>query len=212
MKKYFRFFAIAAIALGMTMAVSCNKDEDENGGNGGGNSENLPTTIDENFDNGFPAGWTAIDADGDGYNWELCSQSWWSTTSNPTQGVDGSDCMASASFRNDLQAALNTDQYLVMPKIYVPAEGSTLTYMVTNYQAQYPDQYSVVVGTLENGTFTVTGTLQAPERVTTGVAEGSGWTTRTISLENYKDKSIQIAFRHNDSDAYWLFLDNVKVE
>ena len=60
MKKVFRFFAIAAIACGMTMAVSCNKDDNgENGGNGGngggGNTENLPTTIDENFNNGLPS-------------------------------------------------------------------------------------------------------------------------------------------------------------
>lgn len=216
MKKVVRFFAIAAIAFGMTMAVGCDKDNtDDNGGNGGngGNSENLPTTIDENFNNGFPAGWTAVDADGDGHNWVLDSQSWFATsgTGSELHGTDGSDCMASASFINGT-GALNTDQYLVLPKLFIPNEGRTLTYQVTNFQAQYPDQYSVVVGTLENGTFTITGTLQAPERVGTGINEQTGYTSRSISLEAYKGQSIYIAFRHNDTDAYWMFIDDVKVQ
>ncbi|MBR4505232.1 MAG: choice-of-anchor J domain-containing protein [Bacteroidales bacterium] len=218
MKKVFRLMAIAAITCGLCMNVGCGKDEEDGDGNGGNNTpvvnpENLPTTIDEHFDNGMPEGWVAIDADGDGYNWVLASQSWFATngTGNAAFGIDGSDCMASASFINGINA-LTTDQYLVLPKLYIPEEGRTLTYQVTNYQAQYPDQYSVVVGTLENGTFNVTATLQAPERVNTGIAEETGYTARTISLNDYKDQSIYIAFRHNDSDAYWLFVDDVKVE
>lgn len=216
MKKTVRFFAMAAIALGMTLAVGCDKDNTDDGnggGNNGGNTENLPTTIDENFNNGFPAGWTAIDADGDGQNWILASQSWFATNGNGGSdlGIDGSDCICSASFINGI-GALTTDQYLVLPKLFIPNEGRTLTYQVTNFQAQYPDQYSVVVGTLADGTFTITGTLQEPERVSTGINDQSGYTARSISLDAYKGQSIYIAFRHNDTDAYWLFLDDVKVQ
>ena len=74
MKKAFKFMAIAAIAFGMSMTVACT-DDSENSGNGngnGGNTENLPTTIDENFDNGMPSDWTCIDADGDGIDW-MCT-------------------------------------------------------------------------------------------------------------------------------------------
>ena len=63
MKKAFRFFAIAAIAFGMTMAVSCKPDE----GDDNGNNDNGPEVlIDEAFENGIPSDWSNIDADGDG--------------------------------------------------------------------------------------------------------------------------------------------------
>ncbi len=201
MKKFASFMTIAALVCGMTMAVGCSKDEEENGGNnGGGNTSNLPTTIDENFDNGLPGGWTVIDADGDGNNW-ISSSSYFSQPC----GVDGTACMASASYINET-GVLTTDNYLVSPKIYV-SDGATLTYQVSNYQAEYPDQYSAMLGTVENGAFKAIATL-VTERVST---DYQSFTTKTFDLSQYKGKEVCIAFRHNDSDAYWLLIDNVKV-
>lgn len=208
MKKLVRFFAIAAIAFGMTMAVACT-DDPEDGPNGGGNSENLPTTIDENFNNGLPSTWTSIDADGDGYAWVDYSHSWFASngTGDPF-GSDGSNCMVSASFINNV-GALNTDNYLVLPKMYIE-EGSKLTYKIASYQSEYADSYSVVIGKLENGVFTTTATL-VNETATTGIRENGGLGDKTIDLNEYKGQSVYIAFRHNCSDCYWLVLDDVKI-
>lgn len=203
MKKVYRFFTIAAIAFGMTMAVSCSKDDDNNGGEGGGNTENLPTTIDENFNNGIPSTWTNIDADGDGNVWIASSVQF----GDPC-GPDGTECAASASYTNQL-GPLNADNYLVSPKIYIE-DGAVLTYDVTNFQAQFPDQYSVVIGTVENGTFKTEATI-VTERVSTGFYENGAYTSRRYDLSAYKGKSVCIAFRHHDNDAYWLLIDNVKV-
>ena len=210
MKKVFRFFALAAIVCGMTMAVSCGKDDGEDGGTTGGNTENLPTTLDENFNNGLPSTWTAIDADGDGYNWTPFSNSWWSQNSGQTPfGTDDSDCMVSASFINGIEA-LNTDNYLVMPKLYIN-DGAKLTYKIASYQAQYADSYSVVAGTLENGTFTITSTLFS-DVANSGIADGDGLVEKTVDLSVLKDQSVYIAFRHNCTDCYWLVLDDVMVQ
>lgn len=200
MKKATRIFTIAALAFGMVMAVSCKKDE-----NGGGNTENLPTTLDENFDNGIPSTWTNIDADADGYKWMPSSQGFQSPC-----GVDGTECAASASFINGI-GELDAENYLVSPKIYIE-EGATLTYDVTNFQSQFPDSYSVMIGTVENGAFVSQATIVPAERVSTGYREDNGaFTHRSVDLSPYKGKSVCIAFCHKDYDAYWLLLDNVKV-
>lgn len=201
MKKFTFFMAVAALACGM-MVVSCNKDDEENGG---GNTNNLPTTIDENFDNGIPSSWTVIDADGDGHVWMASTAQF-----QQPCGVNNTDCAASASYTNT-DGALETDNYLVSPKIYVN-EGATLTYQVTNFQAEYPDQYSCMLGTVENGSFKAIATL-VTERVNTGFYDGNGaYTSKSFDLSQYKGKEVCIAFRHNDTDAYWLLIDNVKVQ
>lgn len=196
MKKVTRIFTIAALAFGMVMAVSCKKDEN---GSNGGNSENLPTTLDENFDNGIPSTWNNIDADGDGYKWQ---------NTLITQGGDESDpypCAMSASYLNVI-GALTPDNYLVSPKIYIE-EGAKLTYEVGAIdQSYYQDHYAVLIGTMENGAFKTVATL-LEENV-----PSPNTTTRTIDLSEHKGKSVCIAFRHfNCTDMYIMTIDNVKV-
>ncbi len=201
MKKYFRFFAIAAIALGMTMAVSCNKDEEENGGNGNGgsNTENLPTTLDETFDNGIPSTWTTIDADGDGYTW--CN---WINMNTGAQS-DPYPCAISFSFLNGV-GALTPDNYLVSPKIYIE-EGAKLTFTTEGIDANYyAEHYAVLLGNIENGQFVSIATLLEKDVPTLAVNQES------IDLSEYKGKSVCIAFRHfNCTDIYTMKLDDVKV-
>ena len=208
MKKAFKFMAIAAIAFGMSMTVACT-DDSENSGNGngnGGNTENLPTTIDENFDNGMPSGWTCIDADGDGNNWVICSQSWFGQNGFDNQGVNGTDCMMSASYINNI-GALYPDNYLVSPKIKI-TEGATLTYQVGATDANYYEEhYAVLVGTIENGAFNKVASLLDE------IVPSADFTTRTVDLSAYAGQNLCIAFRHFDiTDMYWMAIDNVQVQ
>jgi len=208
MKKYFRFFAIAAIALGMTMAVSCKKDEEENGGNGNGgsNTENLPTTLSENFDNsGIPSGWIVIDADGDGDTWmntiDLLQSGY---------GHESAGCAMSKSYDNNV-GELTPDNYLVSPKIYI--DGTKLTWFVAAQDASFPNEhYSVEIGTVNNGTFTSKAVIF--EETFSGYSKAqSSWFQRTVDLSAYNGQSVQIAFRHYDcTDNYFLLIDDVKVQ
>ncbi len=202
MKKVTRIFTIAALAFGMTMAVSCNKDpenEGGNGGNGGGNTENLPTTLDEQFTGGIPSTWTNIDADGDGYAW----QNWLFLQDGSTS--EPYDMAMSASYLNTIDA-MTPDNYLVSPKIYIE-EGATLSYEVGAIdQNYYEDHYAVLLGTVENGAFKSIATLKEEN------VPSPSTTTRTIDLSEYKGKSVCIAFRHyNCTDMYIMTIDNVKV-
>ncbi len=199
MKKVFRFFAIAAIAFGMTTMVACGSDDDSSSDTGD------PILLEENFDNGIPSGWTSIDVDGDGIEWDLCSNYF-----SGTFGYNNTDCLASPSYTNNL-GALETDNYIVTPTIHIPgAGGYNLTFNVANFQNEYPDKFSVLVGTLENGSFNTLETL-FDGRVSVGVYEGDDMATQTYNLDAYKGQDICIAFRHHDSDAYFILVDNVKI-
>lgn len=210
MKKMFRFFTIAALAFGMTMAVGCGKPddgEDNGGGNGGGgNTENLPTTLNETFDNGIPSTWTTIDADGDGYNWRSTLE----VTGSTLADADGNGAVFSQSYDNT-DGVLNPDNYLVTPKIYI--DGTTLTWQVAAQDASYPNEhYAVLVGTIENGVFVSKGTLF--EETFSGTSKAAtSFYNRSVSLADYKGQSLCIAFRHyNCSDMFYLNIDNVKVQ
>jgi hypothetical protein len=202
MKKAFKFMAIAAIAFGMSMTVACT-DDSENSGNGNGNggpTENLPTTIDENFDNGIPSTWTIIDADGDGYTW--CN------VINNTSGVpmDPLPCALSYSYLNGV-GALYPDNYLISPKIKI-AEGARLTYETEGVDASYYEEhYAVLFGNIEGGQFHATATLLEEDVPSVDV------TPHTIDLSALAGQSGCIAFRHfNCTDIYTMKLDNVKVQ
>ena len=220
MKKVFRFFAMASFALCMTAFVACGDDDEGDnttpGNNGNNNNTETgdPILLDETFDNGLPATWTLIDADGDGKNWDVSTAYF----SSP-QGVDGSNCMASPSYINNV-GSLTSDNYLISPTIHIPgAGGYTLTYAVANYQKEYLDSYSCMVGTIENGAFVSMGTLanETPDNAiiitaaSGSTVQGEGYATRSVNLDTYKGQDVCIAFRHNSEDRYFILIDNVKI-
>ncbi|MBR6292527.1 MAG: choice-of-anchor J domain-containing protein [Bacteroidales bacterium] len=204
MKKVIRFFAIAAIACGMTMAVSCKDDNEGEGGGNGGNDNGPAVLLDEAFESGIPADWTNIDADGDEYAWEITSDVY-----GQASGVDGSEAACSRSYVNSL-GALTPDNYLVTPELEFAGEY-TLTYQVNAQDAEWPEEhYAVMVGTVANGAFTPTATV-FEETLTASKAQGA-WLSRSISLKDYKGQKLSVAFRHyNCTDMFVMNLDNVKV-
>lgn len=209
MKKVFRFFAIAALAFGMTNLVACGGDDEEGDGNGNNTQQEEqgePVLLDENFNNGIPSTWTNIDADGDSYAWMRCNEVF-----SQGYGVDGSDCAASASYINGT-GALSADNYLVTPTMHIPgAGGYKLTYYVGNFQAEFPDSYSVLVGTVENGVFVSKATLYSGASSVGLYDNNDPMEQKTFNLDEFKGQDVQIAFRHNCTDMYWLMIDNVKV-
>ena len=205
MKKVFRFLAIAAFAFGMTAMVACGDKEEEGEGGGNGNNtvvenpDNLPTTLSEGFENGVPAGWTNIDADGDGYAW----QDW--LYSQTGEELSGYGFIMSASYLNTINA-LTPDNYLVSPKIWIE-DGATLSYEVGAMDANYyQDHYAVLLGNVENGAFVPVATIVDED------VPSPNTTTRTFNLSEYKGQALSIAFRHfNCTDMYIMTIDNVTV-
>ncbi len=93
------------------------------------------------FSDGTLGVWTAIDADGDGNNWEV-----------PTSGVQGRDgkngsCAVSKSYENGV-GALKPDNYLVSPKM---ALDGSITFWAKGQDATYcKEHFGVAVSTNGN--------------------------------------------------------------
>ena len=208
MKKVFKIFALAAVALSVTTFVGCKDEEKEEENNTPtGNTENLPTSFEYNFDDSKLDGWTLIDADGDGYKFQALS----SAINGTGSGHNGSaDAAASASYVNGI-GALTPDNYMVSQKVYIE-DGATLKWFVAAQDANYPQEhYAVEIGTLENGTFTKTATV-FEETFSGNSKDQSAWYERTVNLSEYKGQSVYIAFHHyNCTDMFWLLLDDISL-
>ena len=164
-----------------------------------------------NFDNGTLEGWTTIDADGDGRNWQNTSE-----FANQGFGIEDTYCVTSISYDTE-HGAFNPNNFLISDKKYTITESSRLTYHVSAQSKDYPaEHYGIAISTKSNSKaddFEVIfdETLTAGE-VEEGSTQGQ-WFEKTINLSEYAGQEIYIAFRHYDSrDNSWLKVDNISLE
>lgn len=159
----------------------------------------------ESFDNGMGC-WSAIDEDGDGNNWMSVSDlltSLGSTSLATNYTHSGNDAMVSESFSNST-GVYDANNWLISPAIVMPATGAYAAKWFD--KASYGDAYKVYVGTSSD-----IATLAAGTPLYSGVAE-SDYTERGISLTDYSGQTIYIAFNHEFSDGFWLFIDDFSIE
>lgn len=152
-----------------------------------------------------PVGFTFIDADGDGYNWDY---TFLYNNSTPA-GHDGSlGLIASASYINNV-GPLTPDNWMVLPSFTLPAvaTGFELSWYEKGQDASYcAENYSVYVST-SGRTAADFGTTA----VLTSTATGA-WVKKTVDLSSYAGQTINIAFRHhNTTDMYYLDIDDIRV-
>ena len=151
-----------------------------------------------------PAGFTFVDGDNDGYNWD------------PTflygegSGHDGSNgLIASASYVNNV-GALTPNNWMVLPSFEIPSDatGFNLTWYEKGQDASYAaEYYSVYISTTGRTPADFTATTAVLSSTTTG-----NWVKKTVDLSNYGGQTINIAFRHyNVTDMYYLDIDDIRV-
>ena len=139
------------------------------------------------FDSGLD-GWTAIDEDGDGYNWEQ-------STSYEAYN-ESSGCVVSASFINNV-GALTPNNWLVSPQVELG--GTFSLYAVAQDQAWPQEHFGIYVST-DGESFTLMGewTLSAGD-----------WRQYSIDLRAYAGQNGYIAVRHfNCTDKYYIKVDH----
>ena len=156
--------------------------------------------LQESFDDGvLPAGWTAVDVDGDGYNWAVdADESYAEGTSHTGNGL-----AYSASYVNYV-GPLNSDQWLITSAVQIPATANqpTLSWWT---RSSYGDAYEVYISTTGN---------QVADFGTTPLfsqAASTNYTQAQLPLDNYLGQTIYVAFRHNFTDGFYLFLDDVEI-
>ncbi|MBR4772953.1 MAG: choice-of-anchor J domain-containing protein [Bacteroidales bacterium] len=158
----------------------------------------------EDFESGTtPSGFTLIDSDNDGNNWDptyLYGQGY---------GHNGSDGMiASASYDNN-SGALTPDNWMILPTFDIPAGSDfELTWYEKGQDANYADEfYSVYINTTGNTVANFTATTA----VLTSTATGD-WVKKTVNLASYAGQTIYIAFRHhNVTDMFYLDIDDMRI-
>ena len=163
-----------------------------------------------NFDNGSLAGWTNVDANGDGHIWQNTSE-----FANQGFGVNNTYCAASMSYDN-MYGAIMPDNYLVTDQKYTITEGSKLTFSISAHDRTYDEEhYGVAIST--TGTNATDFTVIFEETLSAGEAEYEGslqgqWYNMEIDLSAYAGQQVYIAFRHfNCYNMAWLKLDDVEL-
>lgn len=158
--------------------------------------------LDEGFEGiSFPVGWTIIDKDGDGYNWQVISSG--------LNAHDGTGCVSSASFINYV-GPRSPDNWLITPPITVSATADTanLTFWAVGQDPNYSgEKYGVFIST--SGSAIDDFDLDNPilRATTTPVYE-----QKTINLLPYAGQTVYIAFRHyNITNMYRLNLDEIQI-
>ncbi len=153
----------------------------------------------------LPAGWSAFDIDGDGYNWGI--------NSNGYNGYpNGGHCLESRSATSG--RSFTPDEYLTMPAVTLPtaAEASVeLSFQIcTSYMTGYPDYIRVYVSTTP---ITDPTTLTEDQMVLDAkYYTGFSYQEMTVDLNAYRGQTVYIAFHHHTAYGVWqMFVDDVTV-
>ena len=148
----------------------------------------------ETSDYAAPAGWTAIDSDGDGYNWMH-----WNNDNAEWACHSGNGHMTSESYRNYV-GALFPDNWLVSPQVTLQAN---LSLWAAGQDPSYAAEvFNVYVSTdMENW-------MPLGEDVTAT----SEMTEYTYDLSAYEGQQGYVAIRHyNVSDMFRLNVDDILI-
>ena len=155
-----------------------------------------PPTGDQfyDFDDGYMQ-WTTIDADGDGYEWELNRN--WGNYNNPYSMVSAS-CDAN-------EEPLTPDNYLVCP---FKLTYDCITFWACAQDENYPaEHFGVAVSTTGNTDAADFTTLQ--EWTLTAKTQGL-WYEFTADLRAYQGQEIWVAIRHfNCTDQFMIVVDDI---
>lgn len=167
-------------------------------GNGLDCSVPMDLPFSENFENELSACWQNIDLDEDGYAWTDNSEF-------EMPAHSGTGIYASASYLLGV-GALNPENWLITPTIYIPETGATLSFWVA---AQSPilceEYYEVLVSTTGNE-------LSEFVPIHSNTLSSNEWVEQTLSLQPYADQNINIAFVHKDvTNMFYLKLDDISI-
>ena len=158
------------------------------------------TTTIEGFSDDFESGtldnWTTIRGnEGTEYtDWRIFTGTFSSSTIPPHSGS------YLAMSRSWSSSAYHVCNWLISPQVTLDGE---LSYWVMD-DGQYHEHYDIYVSTTTADTTAFT-LLYEPGDAT------EEWTQHTVDLSSFNGQQGYIAFRHNDYDQDWLFIDDVVI-
>jgi len=161
--------------------------------------------LNENFDNGFPAGWQSIDDDG---LIPYASVVYLGDSYGIREDFDstnvGDSIVAATSWFDPIGTASN---YLITPQVLLKSNGNQLYYEVKSQDPSYPDGYQVLI----SNTVPVIDSFHVHDTLFLTDAELPDWTERVIDLDSFAGQSVYIAFHHASTDKFILCFDNIRI-
>ncbi len=172
----------------------------------------VPTRDTQTWDfEGETDGWTFVDNDGDGFNWELASVA---MAGYIIPAYSGADCISSMSYDFE-EGALHPDNWAITPAITADdLSAVTMTFWAQAQDADYPQaHFGVAVGnTPDPGAMIMVDEWDMTASVT---RDSGNWYQYTVTLngvEGVEAGTIYFAIRHfNCSDWFYLNVDTVEV-
>ncbi len=158
------------------------------------------------FENSSMKPWTSLDADGDGYGWEVWTQasSYLDLTNgsvNPGQAYNGTDEMIVSGSYSNVYGELTPDNYLISPKVQLG--GSISFYAKGQDQTYCTEHFGVAVSTAGNTDDADFTTIE--EWDTT-----NEWQFFTVDLSAYAGQEGYVAIRHFDcTNEFILDIDDI---
>ena len=153
----------------------------------------------EGFESGDFNGWTTVDNDGDGFNWEIGQG-----ITAPTQHTIGDYCAISASYDNDSNTPLTPDNWLISPQVEL---GGSMTLYATGQDLNYfAEHFAVYVSTSGKE-------ISDFEKVseTWEIASGRDYQEYTVDLSEFSGLGY-VAIRHFDcTDKFVLNIDDITI-
>lgn len=162
-------------------------------------------------------GWSAYDGDGDGNTWMTAYMLFGGALTEEGYSRychSGSNLLGSAS-KSTMGEALTPDNWAVSPAITIPEEGGVLSYYVAALDPDHcAENYTVYVSETADysridaeGEVLYDGLYELPEEY-----DFIPWAHYEYNLDQYKGKTIYIAFRHHEcSGQYLLMIDDINV-
>ena len=151
----------------------------------------------QDFESGMGE-WTLIDADGDGYNWEIGEAPSIITLNNSIY------CITSASYDNDGHSALTPDNFLVSPKVEL---GGKIIFWAIGQDPDWAAEHFAVAVSVAGNTNAADFEVISPEFVATGA-----WVKYEVDLSAFAGQEGYVAIRHfNVTDMFQLNIDDITI-
>ena len=158
------------------------------------------------FEDGFQ-GWTAIDADGDGFNWIESGK-----RLGVGYGRESQYCLFSQSYDNTFDI-LYPDNYLVAPEKFKLGRDPFFCFWACAQDRKYPEEhFGLAISTTGNTSaddFTTIKEWTLPNESSRDQGE---WLQYIVDLSEYEGQEVWMALRHFDCfDQYFLAVDDIEL-
>ena len=164
-------------------------------------------SLDFNFDDGTLQGWTVLDGDGDGHNWQ---------PNTDGMGHFGSDGMVLSYSKDPVTGdSLTPNEYLVSPRMVLNGDWPVISFFACALDEIYPaEHFGVSISTTVNSDPLAFTSLYEWTIVAKDAGNRQGnWYQRTVDLSAYAGQEVYLAIHHfYTSGQSAICIDDIHIE